>query len=242
MIAREFEEGFAASEYQSVLADLFHALSQPLTTLQCRLAASLQKPQSAGRSRRDLQMALRQTKSVVFLTAAIRELVTCEARHEPPPASDLMACVKEVVDDLRPVARSADLELSLTCCAPCLVKLDASRLRQAVFYLLDSALSHSRPGSEINVSIVPANHEIGLTVRISPPPRAKLGGSRKQGCTDISLLHRRLTLAIARRTLESAFGSFRIHYASRQTTLSIRLPRSHQEPALPLARPSQRCG
>ena len=50
-------EGMAANcEYQDVMADLFHALSQPLTTLQCCLTGSLHRPQSAGRYRRDLQM------------------------------------------------------------------------------------------------------------------------------------------------------------------------------------------
>jgi len=243
MISKVFENGIAANcEYRNVLVDLFHALTQPLTTLQLCLSGSLQKPQSAEGYRRDLRMALQQAKSVVFLTAAIRELVACEAGNGQQHKSDLSACVREVVDDLLPVAESADLTLSLTCRGSCHVKLESGRLRQAVFYLVESALNHSRSGSEISIRVTQARSEADLTVRISASPRKKLGVSRKPVGTNISEPHRRLTLAIARRTFESAAGSFQVRRNSRQTTLIIRLPLSHQEPALPLASSSRRCG
>jgi len=242
MIPADFEEEIAANcEYQNLLADLFHALSQPLTTLQCCLAGSLQKPQSTPRYRRDLQTALQQARSVVFLTAAIRELVVCEVSLEPPHKSDLSACVREVVDDLLPVAKSAGLQLSLTCRGSCHVKLEAGRLRQGVFYVIESALNHSRPGSEIGICVTQEGSESGLTIRIPVLLRKNRRVSRKS-VGIVSDLRQRLTLAVARHTFESAAGSFRIRRGSRQTTLIIRLPRSHQEPALPLASSSRRCG
>jgi signal transduction histidine kinase len=198
MISALVQEEIAANcEYQIVLADLFHALSQPLTTLQCCLAGSLQKPLSAEGYRRELQIALRQVKSVFFLTAAIRELVVCETSNGRQHSSDLSACVREVVDDLLPVAESSDLELTLRCRGSCQVTLEAGRLRQAVFYMVEGALNQSRPGSEISICLAPVRSEAGLTVLISAP-RKETRDSRKYGAANISALHRRLTLAIAR--------------------------------------------
>jgi K+-sensing histidine kinase KdpD len=241
MISAAREEELATdSEYQNLLADLFHALSQPLTTLQCCLTGSLQKPASAGRYRRDLQMALQQAKAVVFLTAAIRELVACEAGTGQPHLSDLSACVREVVGDLLPIANSTDLALNLTCRASCMVNLEAGRLRQAAFCLVESALNHARPGSAISIRVSQTT-EIRLTLNIFAPS-GKITACRKTGGTNITGLNQRLTLAIARRTFESAGGTFQIRRRLRQTTLSIRLPLSHREPALPLVPSSQRCG
>jgi len=237
------DEGIAAScEYHNILADLFHALSQPLTTLQLCLSGSLQKPQPARGYRRDLQMALQQAKSVVFLTAAIHELVSCEASNGQQHKSDLGACAREAVDDLLPIARSADLKLSLSGRSSCQVEVEAGRLRQAVFYVIESALNHSRPGSKISISVAQDRKEAGLTVRIPAPPRKKPKVFRKPGATSIPTLHRRLTLAIARHTFESASGTFQICQTQKQTILLIRLPRSKPEPVLPLARSSRRCG
>ena len=242
MIAPVFDDEIAANcEYQNLLADLFHALSQPLTTVQLCLSGSLQKPQSAEGYRRDLRMALREAKTVVSLITAIRELLACGAGNGQPHKSDLSACVREVVDDLLPVAKSAGLQLSLTCRGSCHVKLEASRLRQGVFYVIESALNHSRRGSEIGIWVTQEGSDSGLTIRIP----ALLRKNRRVPLKSVgtaSDLRQRWTLAIARHTFESAAGSFRIRQGPRQTTLIIRLPRSHQEPALPLASSSQRCG
>ncbi|MGA8150204.1 MAG: hypothetical protein WB952_04590 [Terriglobales bacterium] len=238
-----FEEGIAAScGDENLLADLFHALSQPLTTLQCCLAGSLREPRNGARYRRDLQAVLRQAESVVFFTSAIRELVICPASLGKPQESDLSACVKEVVDDLLPVAESCGLELTFACRGFCHVKLEDRQLRQAVFYVVESALNHSQPGSAITILVRRERREVGLTVRMSPPPAKKLRLPPKPNRTEAFALQRRVTLAIARRTFESAAGTFQIQRGARQTTLMVRLPRSHREPALPLARASQRCG
>ncbi len=242
MISAVFEDGLIARcGHRNLLADLFHALSQPLTTLQLCLSGSLQKPQSVPRYRRDLRMAREQAKSVVFLTAAIRELLACETSNGQQHKSDLSACVREVVDDLLPVAESAGLHLTSICRGSSHVNLDGGCLRRAVFYLVESALNHSQPGSRISVRVTRERSEITLTVLISTQPGRKLRAFRKPRGSNISELHRRLPLAIARRTFESAAGTFQVHRRSQQTTLSIRLPR-YQEPALPLALSSLRCG
>ena len=232
----------ASCDYQHVLADLFHALSQPLTMLQCCLSGSLQRPQSAERYRKDLQIALRQIELVVFLTSAIRELMGGEVGSQPQ-ACDLKSCVKEVVDDLLPIAKSAKLKVSLTGhSVPCLVKLEAAGFRQALYYVMEAAVSYARPRSALTIDVSGTKSEVRFALRISVPARKPPTVCLQPGATDIASLRRRVTLAIARRTVESAAGGFRIRRGPRSMTFSIRLPRFPREPSLPLASPSRCCG
>ena len=63
----------AAREREELITELFHELSQPLTTLTCCLEVCLQKPR--GGRRRDLRIALQQAQTITRLTAQLRELV-----------------------------------------------------------------------------------------------------------------------------------------------------------------------
>jgi hypothetical protein len=60
----------AVHDHERVLEDLFHALSQPLTTLGCCLHNAIQEPRTA-----DLQAALLQVEVLNRLFNRIRELV-----------------------------------------------------------------------------------------------------------------------------------------------------------------------
>jgi signal transduction histidine kinase len=56
------------------LAELFHELAQPLTTLHCCLELSLKKVRSS-KSRRDLQIALQQAENIAKLISQLREVL-----------------------------------------------------------------------------------------------------------------------------------------------------------------------
>jgi len=241
--AASIQDLHASCDYQQVLADLFHALSQPLTTLQCCLSGSLQRPQSAEKYRKDLQIALRQTESVVFLTSALRELMACDAGSGKPQPCDLNACMREVFDDLLPIAKSAKLKLNLIgSSGPCLVKLEAARLRQALYYMMEAAISYARPRSAFTIDVAGTKTEVRFALRISVPARKPLTVFLRPSAADIASLRRRVTLAIARCTVESAAGRFQIRGGSRYVTFSIRLQRFPREPSLPLVSPSRCCG
>jgi hypothetical protein len=63
----------AALECEELIAELFHQLSQPLTTLTCCLEVCLQK--SRGNRKRDLRIALEQAQTITGLTAQLRQLL-----------------------------------------------------------------------------------------------------------------------------------------------------------------------
>ena len=216
-----------------LLDDLFHALSQPLTTLRCGLAVSLQKPRTTARYRRDLQVALQQAESVAHFAAGIREVVQAGVPDQDQLASDLSQCLREVGSHLQPVAESSKVRLHVSSGSDCPVKLEAGRLRQALFRLMEFALQSSRAGSQIRVNVTRENPEAVLTMFIVPQEqRNPPGRPRSQ---DGAELGRRLIYAIARRIFETAGGHLRIRRGPKRMTLTVRLPLSVQEPALPLA-------
>ena len=89
-------------EQEDRLANLFHALSQPLTILRCCLDLSLQKPRSAKRYRQDLRVALQQLESATRLVVRIRELVDAGPSRGHGPNS------------IRPPLRAREPALPLT--------------------------------------------------------------------------------------------------------------------------------
>ena len=80
----------AGSEREELIGELFHELSQPLTTLTCCLEVCLQK--SRRSRRRDLRIALAQAQTITRLTAQLRQLLdTGRPCHSQEPAQPL-AC------------------------------------------------------------------------------------------------------------------------------------------------------
>ena len=59
---------------EQLVAELFHELNQPLTTLHCALELSLKKVRSS-KSRRDLEMALQQAKNIAKLISQLHEVL-----------------------------------------------------------------------------------------------------------------------------------------------------------------------
>jgi hypothetical protein len=79
-----------AEKKAQTLRDLFHELSQPITTLCCCLEISLKQARGT-RLRHDLGIALEQAQAVMKLTRAIRERVeqdreSVEAQVRPSAA------------------------------------------------------------------------------------------------------------------------------------------------------------
>jgi signal transduction histidine kinase len=76
-----------AREREQSIAELFHELTQPLTTLHCCLDLSLEKTPRSSKSQRDLQIALQQVEDIEKLFAQIRALLDTENHSQPAPES-----------------------------------------------------------------------------------------------------------------------------------------------------------
>lgn len=182
----------------ALLGDLFHALTQPLTTLRCSLDLSWR---SADRedTQRNLEVALQAAESVSGLVAGIRELVE-DAPTPQNAATSLEECLRDVIEYLRPVAGSMGISVSLASDLSLQAAIEPRRLRQGLSHLLEFALISCQPGQQLQIKTATDGDEASLTV-LSLATRA--GGVSDE-------LQSRLVLGIARRIFESAGGSLEV--------------------------------
>jgi signal transduction histidine kinase len=214
----------ADGEYQQLMSDLFHDLSQPLSTLTCLLEVNLLLSRPAKRLRHDLKIALKQLHSIVRIVRDLRELADAGNVQQDQQLLPLAGCVRDVVADLLPVAESAKVKLSFISGSDCLVNFQASRLRQGVFHLLEFTLSSAATGTEITITASEDDEAVRLVVAVSGiavSPVVRPAESAEWKHRDVK---RRLGLAIARRIFEIADGSLRTERGAEQLWLEVRLP------------------
>lgn len=198
-----------------LLSDLFHALSQPLTTLRCGLGLSLQKLPDDNQNRQSLEIASQAAESVARLVAGIRELMESANSNPAAERSNVTECLQGMVDDLRPVAQSMRLSLCLTPAVSIHVAIEPARLRQALFHLLGFALESSAAGSELQIAVFEEDLKAVLTMQGLAPDRP---------FPQDQALQMRLALAIADRTFETAGGGLHLESTPGRFSLTIHLP------------------
>ena len=223
LAAQRVENVAADCQYRRALADLFHALNQPLTTLSCCLAVSLQKPLAVKQYQENLRVALRQAESINRLTSALRELVDAGDAGGNRKKAFLDEYLREVVSDLLPVARTARVRLCLIARKHLRIDFEPNRLRQAIFHLAQFALGSAAADSEIEFAAAPTEVGVRLSIRLSSPQSEK-----QQVAPAVNLkspeLGPNFDLAIARRIFQSAGGSLRMHHRQGRVSVEICLP------------------
>ena len=150
------------------LAQLLHALNQPLTGLQCSMEVALAAPRTPEQYVRGLREGLELTERMRALVEAIREVVDLdEEKNETLEITELKAVLRETVDDLKPVAEAKKIRLTLNCSEPSSLAVRAGRRRMvsAVFRLLESALSLSARDNELLIETGSAAAESWLRIR-----------------------------------------------------------------------------
>ncbi len=238
----------AGDELQQLMSDVFHDLSQPLSTLTCLLEVNLLLSRPVKQVRHDLKIALHQVHFIVRLFRDLRELVDAGSVSEDQRRLPLTDCLREVVADVLPVAQLAKVKLlicnSETAASGCMVNFRASRLRQALFHLLESALGSAATGAEVTMTTSEDSEAARLTVAVSPLailPVATLeaGESGPKNGTSASAvgsaerkqreLKRRLGLAIARRIFEAAGATFLTQNSEERLWIEVRVPLASHE-------------
>jgi signal transduction histidine kinase len=222
MALLEEEARNAASERQRLIADVFHALSQPLTALHCSLELALYDRRPEGASRENLEAALGHAEKIAHLATGIRELLGAEDGGEELAVISLGEYLREAVADLFPVAEVARVNLRLQCASACNIVAEPKRLRQALFYLLESAISSAAAESVLEVEAGDPSDEVValLTVEraLNAGPGEDVEGEKSRE------LGRRLGLAIAGRIVETAGGRLQMQESERQLRLRLRIP------------------
>jgi light-regulated signal transduction histidine kinase (bacteriophytochrome) len=225
----------ANCEYQELMSEMFHDLSQPLSTLSCLVEINLLLSRTAKQWRQDLKIALKQVHAIVWLIRALRELWQAGTgqQDEDRQVLPLDGCLRDVVADLLPIAELAKVRLSLISSSECQVNFQTSRLRQGFFHLLSFAVDSSASGADVKITLREED-EARVTVAISRvifpeigppgsiPPAA--GGAMKSVDGKQRDLKRRVGLAIARRIFEGVGGVLQTEEGGERLRIDVLLP------------------
>jgi signal transduction histidine kinase len=210
---------------RSPLAQLLHALNQPLTGLQCSMEVALAGTRTPEQYRQGLRDSLALTERMRALVEAIREVAEGldedEDKNEiPNEMTDLAAILRETVNDLRPVAESKAIriETEFDCSFIIVVRVGRQRLVGIAFRLLDSVLSLAAEGSAMKISAAKAETGTAqsgdlLRIRWEANDEARQPSSRPE-----------LGLLVAQAGFERCGAGWQRMRDGKQETLSIRLP------------------
>ena len=212
--------GAGASE-ESLLPELLHALSQPLTALRCSLELTLLQPRNSEEYRKRLRESLDLTKDITTLAAGIRELLEVEQPSSRTQTVAFDKILQTTVRELLPVADSMGVGVSMICAPALLVRGDGDRFYKALFYLIEFFLSFARPGDELNLQASPEGDEIAFVIQLIRRLPREIGSrdskSQRNARTYLAFL-------IARRVFEVEGGRVEFEPEDGQISLRARLP------------------
>jgi len=147
--------------FRNPLERLLHALNQPLTGLQCAMEVALASPRTGEQYVQGLREWLELTERMRALVETIREVVDAAQAEEAgkkdsdqdAEAIDLSALLREVSEDLKPVAEAMGVRITLDCSAASSLMLAAGRPRMGgvAFRCVESMLSLADAGSELRI-------------------------------------------------------------------------------------------
>lgn len=144
------------NEARRPLAQLLHALNQPLTGLQCSMEVALACPRTPEQYVQGLREGLDLTGRMRDLVQAIREVADLEAaKNDELETIDWKTLLREVVDELKPVAEGKRVRIKpeWSTASSLIVRAGWRRLATLVFQFLESALSLAAPGTELGIEI-----------------------------------------------------------------------------------------
>ncbi len=162
--ARGETEAMLARQRRFV-ADASHELRTPLTSVlaNLELLADSLRGEEGDAARSALRSSQRMRRLVADLLLLARTDVGRVVAHEP---SDLAQIVVEAAGELGPVSDAHDIELDVQ---PALVEGARDELHRLTINLIENALRHTPPGSEIRVSTRLVNGQAELIVEDDGP-------------------------------------------------------------------------
>ncbi len=183
---------------QAVLSELLHSLSQPLTSLRCSLELSVEE--IAGQQQDAVSAALEQTDRVIGVVKLMREYLDTESATLPRTPVPLGPVLRNVVDQLSPIAAERQVRLQLTGGCSSTIALPEPRLRLALQYLIGVLIERQPRNGGITLRLEQGPSESELRAHVE---RDISGAAAPRRDPVIATVHD-VQLAIARRLLESA--------------------------------------
>jgi two-component system OmpR family sensor kinase len=169
-IEQAFDERQASEDrLRRFLSDASHELRTPLTSIRgyaelFRMGATTSSTDTEKAMARIEEEATRMGILVEDLLALARLDEMPHSHHEPV---DLELLARDAADDTRAAARNREVTLAVD--GQHVVSGDASQLRQVLANLMRNALTHTPPGSPIELSISGENGSVRIEVRDHGP-------------------------------------------------------------------------
>jgi heavy metal sensor kinase len=157
-----------ASESQRSFVDsAAHELQTPLTVLRGNLEVSLQKMRTAEEYREALITNLEQVERLMALTKSLLTLARFAGDRPPIQLAPLVLepLLRELIEDLVPLAEDRLIRLTLECEPVLPVQADAQKLKQLIINLLDNALRYTDPGGAVSVRLSGTSDEVCIAVQ-----------------------------------------------------------------------------
>ena len=142
---REQEQG------RRLLADVFHALGQPLTALRCSLEVGLRIPRQQEEYRQRLEDALEQAERMARLCAQFRRLADAMDRPPRPVACRIDESLSRAQEEISALAEVKGIQLCVVPPPAVMVAGDRERVSEAVFCILEFSIDGAPAGSELRV-------------------------------------------------------------------------------------------
>jgi two-component system, OmpR family, sensor kinase len=226
------------SARKQFIANASHELRTPIFSLG-GFVELLEEEDPSPEERAEFVHTMRQQiDRLTKLTADLLDLSQLDAGAVALKSSDvdLGSLAREVAREFGPRAdqRGSRLELR-TPDQPVIASADADRVRQVIRILLDNALTHTPPGTNVTVTTYPVNRRAELTVSDDGPgipPRVQ-GRIFERFYTADSAGGSGLGLAIARELAQRMQGRVAIASSKRFTAFTLDLPRSRTAAAMP---------
>lgn len=160
---------------RQISGDIAHDLRTPLTRLRQKLELASAGPDEPARLKCAIDDAIDQTDDTLALFAGILGISEIEAGGAGVRMSrvDLTALVTDLADSYQPALEDAGRKLIRNIVPGVEVEGNKELLAQAGVNLLDNALRHTPPGTEIGISLAARGDEIALAVSdrgIGVPP------------------------------------------------------------------------
>jgi signal transduction histidine kinase len=219
------------------VADASHELRTPLTLIRANAEIARQETaEPVSNIDPELASIIDEVDRTDRLIDDLLTLARSDAgRLDLKPAMlDLSELAHEVYDAMLPLARQLGIDLRLEATPPCMVLIDADRMRQVLRILVDNAVKYSPAGRDVRLTIFCDDAHRRIEVRdsgngIAPEHlphlferfyRVDQARSRAAGGTGLGL-------PIARALVEAQGGTITLSTVAGQgTTVTINLPGS----------------
>jgi signal transduction histidine kinase len=147
------------------MAELLHALNQPLTGLQCSLEVTLAAPRTKEHYQKTLREGLVLTERLRLLVEALREVAEMQegipedvqegGADENAKPKEWTAILRQSVKELAPVAEAKGVNLAFELnpeSNPVATFFSPATWRSAIFRLLDAAIAVTDSGSAVRMA------------------------------------------------------------------------------------------